>query len=415
MYLSLMIRFVFTQFIAVWMSAMLFALCIVGDAPAKEFTNAQIEKLIEKLGSVEFGEREKATTQLKTMERAEPQLRKSLKSADAEVRRRVEGILAALEQKRARRCLTQGVALGKEGRAVEMVDRFVYWRSWDKEGKSWDVLTRMADKLIECTARDVVPYGFPHASKFRQSPLFPAGEFRRYVERAHPKDVVGGKLELSRYGRLLIRAEDVTTVGTANPGLNEGIAAITDRARLFGVMESVVVVGGDVKLLFLDRSMLICDGDVELEQKPLPGLIIARGKVTCRNWKLTESGCIIRSENYYQFRNGKKIIIKEGTPDPVGFVKFFELADVGLTATERDQKDEPIRDGIWIKDIRKESPFASGLRAGDVVMALDGMKTPSPEALRRLLRRKLALGGPTVNFTVRREMKTLDVAIPITD
>jgi hypothetical protein len=49
MYLSLMIRLVFTQLMTVWMSAMLLALCIVGDAPAKEFTNTQIEKLIEQL------------------------------------------------------------------------------------------------------------------------------------------------------------------------------------------------------------------------------------------------------------------------------------------------------------------------------------------------------------------------------
>ncbi|HEY7156128.1 MAG TPA: PDZ domain-containing protein, partial [Gemmataceae bacterium] len=100
-------------------------------------------------------------------------------------------------------------------------------------------------------------------------------------------------------------------------------------------------------------------------------------------------------------------------PDPVGFVKFFELSDVGLTVSNRDQKDEPSRDGVRLKDVRKDSPFASGLRAGDVVTALEGTKATSPEIFRRLLRRKLGQGVPLLTFTVRRSGKTLDVPIPM--
>ena len=111
-----------------------------------------------------------------------------------------------------------------------------------------------------------------------------------------------------------------------------------------------------------------------------------------------------------------RLIIKDGTPDPLGgFVKFFELSDVGLTVSDRDQKEDPIQDGVLLKDVRKDSPFASGLRAGDVVTALDRTKATSPEVFRRLLRRKLGQGGPILTFSVRRGERTVDMSIPIKD
>jgi S1-C subfamily serine protease len=91
------------------------------------------------------------------------------------------------------------------------------------------------------------------------------------------------------------------------------------------------------------------------------------------------------------------------------------LSDVGFTVTDRDPKGEPIRDGVGLKEVCEGTPFAIGLRVGDVVMALNGTKTTSPEALRRLLRPKLAQGSSILTFTVRRSSKTLDVPIPIKD
>ncbi len=296
-----------------------------------------------------------------------------------------------------------------------MVDRLVYWRKWDKDGAGWNALARFTDKLIDLTAHDVVPPGFPHNGGLRQSPRLPARNSCPDIIETTAKEVMGGKLVMSEGGILFIRAEDVTFGRDSKPALCRGMIAVSENARLRGAEFSVVVAGEDIKVNYLKKSILVCDGDVELLERPDAGLIIARGKVTCRNGKFTGSGCIIRSENFYESRIGKKIIIKEGTPDPLGFVKFFELADVGLVVADPDPRDQAGPAEVRFTEVRKGLPFASGLHAGDVVTALDGTKVTSKENFRRLLRRKLAQGGPNITFTVRRSEKRLDIPIPVKD
>jgi S1-C subfamily serine protease len=56
-------------------------------------------------------------------------------------------------------------------------------------------------------------------------------------------------------------------------------------------------------------------------------------------------------------------------------------------------------------------PFArAGLRAGDVLAALDGTEVRDPEAFRRLLRRRVAEGG-LAQLRVLRDGKTTDVRV----
>jgi hypothetical protein len=413
--MALLLRFVF-------MSCLLVAPCslLSRGAAAEPSSENQIERWIEDLGSNRFEVREAATRALMEREETAVALQKALSSPDAEVRRRAATILEALKQKRPRRVLARAYALGKEGRIVETVDRLVYWREWDKDKKGWDTLTRFADRLME-HAGDVCPQRFRDLWK---KPGFPAGDFRRYLEAKmsdretrQPKEISGRKIMNPHAIVILARGEQVIIKWDKRG--SQGIAAdsivvASEDIQIDHISHSLIVAGGDIKTNCLMKSILVCDGDVEMQVPPEgSGLIVARGKVTCRNRKLT--GCVVRSENYFQFHDGKKIIIKDGTPDPVGLVKFFELSDVGLTVSDRDQKEEPLQNGVRLKDVRKDSPFASGLRAGDVVTALDGTKATSPEVFRRLLRRKLGQGDPILTFTVRRSGKTLDVPIPMKD
>jgi hypothetical protein len=57
---------------------------------------------------------------------------------------------------------------------------------------------------------------------------------------------------------------------------------------------------------------------------------------------------------------------------------------------------------------RRETPFSGGLHYSEIITAIDKMKTPSKESFRKVLRRKLAEGGPTITFTVRRTDKILE-------
>lgn len=388
-----------------------------GDA-ADVSSQKQIERWIEDLGSDQFAVRELATRALKERQDAVPALNKALTSPDLELRRRAIRILRALKAKHARRILAQAYALGKGGRIVEAVDRIVYWREWDTDNKGWDTLTRFASKLLG------------HANNFQpgewnswKTPGLPAGDFRRYYEAKmpnskpnHPKEFSGRKIVNPHAHRLIARGEQVIIErGKGDlPITAYSIIAASEDVRTGIVDVSLIIAGGDIKTDgAIEDSILVCDGNVDLQQPPLGGLIVARGKVTCRNRKLI--GCVIRAENYYQFRDGKRIIIKDGTPDPVGFVKFFEFADVGLSASDRDQKEASLRDGVRLKDVRKDSPFASGLRSGDVVTALDETKTISPEVFRKILRRKLGGIAPVLTFTVRRAGKKLDVPIALKD
>lgn len=150
-------------------------------------------------------------------------------------------------------------------------------------------------------------------------------------------------------------------------------------------------------------------------------IIVARGKVTYNPDEFTLTNCLIRSGNTLRFPD--KIVLNklktkghlDGTPDPLGFVKFFELADVGLVAEDLPPREKLPTKGVRLKEVRKDSPFAAGLRVGDVITAIAGKKSPTTEVFRKALRRTLAEGGPFITFTVQRAGKPVDVPIPVKD
>lgn len=111
-------------------------------------------------------------------------------------------------------------------------------------------------------------------------------------------------------------------------------------------------------------------------------------------------------------------------------MKFFDPAALDLTVWQVYQDGQHFPDGVqlideqgrprlgggvWIKEVGKESPFDARLRAGDVITATGEVKTSSKPIFRKVLRRKLAEGGPTLTFKVRRGKETLDVPIPVKD
>jgi membrane-associated protease RseP (regulator of RpoE activity) len=177
------------------------------------------------------------------------------------------------------------------------------------------------------------------------------------------------------------------------------------------LMQSVVIAGGDVVLKGARNAIIICDGNVAARYAS-GCLIVARGKVP---GPPTVRGCFVHSGNCYVDPDGKRTTLGEGTPDPFAIVKFFELSDVGLAVAERDRQGEAVRDGVFLKEVRKGTLFAPGLQAGDIVTAIDGTKATSQEVFRKLLRKQLAQGGPRITFTVRRAGQTTEVAVPVKD
>jgi len=183
-----------------------------------------------------------------------------------------------------------------------------------------------------------------------------------------------------------------------------------------GATNSVIVAGGDVKKVErLPSCILICDGDVELlDGWRLRGsILVARGKVTCKEGEIKD--CLVRTGHTLRLPSGETIDLKDGTPDPLAFVKFFELSDVGITAENFTPREKSEPTGVRLKVVRKESPFAAGFRPDDVITAIEDKKTLTSEIFRRVLRRKLAEGGPILTCTVRRSGKTLSVPLLVKD
>src|ERR1700722_9962809 len=174
-----------------------------GEA-AESKSDKKTDQLIEQLGSDDFDQREAATRALIEREDSEPRIRTLLQSPDLEVRRRAGDILNAFERNRAKRGLDRAVSLAKEGRIDQLIERLVQWRDLDKEGKGWEALMELAEKLVDLEKRT---FG---KTPLSGQPSLPIGSFRRFIASASPISVSSSKPVVKETKAHLIRGEEVT-------------------------------------------------------------------------------------------------------------------------------------------------------------------------------------------------------------
>src|SRR5262249_42636349 len=97
-------------------------------------------------------------------------------------------------------------------------------------------------------------------------------------------------------------------------------------------------------------------------------------------------------------------VVQEGQAMPLGFVRFFDPAHEGIAVEAADK-------AVRIKEVQLGKPFArAGLRAGDVLLTLDGAEVGSGETFRKTLR-KLMAEGTEATFRVRRADRVLDLPV----
>ncbi len=88
-------------------------------------------------------------------------------------------------------------------------------------------------------------------------------------------------------------------------------------------------------------------------------------------------------------------IVKQNQPDALGPVHFFEPAEVGIEV-------DMVKNAVQVKNLDAAKSFAkAGLKAGDVLLALDKAAAKSPAEFRKQLRHSLAGTVPLI-FEVRR-------------
>jgi hypothetical protein len=356
-----------------------------------------VKELIAQLGSQSFEVREAATRRLKEREDAAAALREALKSGDPEVARRAREILDALARRAGERPFAAFADAAKRGAVDQAVERLVRRDRWDDEEACWKALAGLADKLtaLERQRFDKVSLSGEHRGDDR--------ELRRVQRHVRPKRAGDRHPSVGLWeGRFVLRAGEDFEAGIPTAGF---LIAAAGNVEVPSITHSAVFAGGSVDVKgSIGNSLVVCDGDVTSRHIIKDSLIIARGKVRCdmvvENSRIISGGGV--EWKHPELVKDSKVLEKEAKP--LGFVTFFDPADAGITVESAEGE-------VRVKKVEKGKAFAAaGLRADDLVTALDGEAVKDAESFRRLLRAKLAVEG-TTTFKVRRGDKAVEIPV----
>jgi membrane-associated protease RseP (regulator of RpoE activity) len=192
------------------------------------------------------------------------------------------------------------------------------------------------------------------------------------------------------------------------------------------ISQSLILATGDVTCGDrMDSSVVICEGDVKVGKHVSKCLIIARGNITIREYAdrstLIAQGSVTIAkppepvsavpfadpERELRRREEwrERTVVEEKAVRPLGYITYFELSTVGVEVKAVDKV-------VAVAAVADGKAFAAaGVKAGDVITAVNGQKPESAEALRRLLRDALAVGDATV--TLKRGDKTVTVKLAL--
>jgi S1-C subfamily serine protease len=102
-------------------------------------------------------------------------------------------------------------------------------------------------------------------------------------------------------------------------------------------------------------------------------------------------------------------VLREKDTDGLGILRFFDERKEGVEVL-------PNKSGVLVKEVRRDRPYAlAGLRAGDVITAVDGVAVTSPESFRITLRARLAEGKRFLPLSIQRAGKTVELRVPRED
>jgi hypothetical protein len=378
-----------------------------GAAPPRSST-AEVDRLIERLGSDSFEERERASRALEAFEElAMPALVRASRSKDPEVRLRATRLVDGMEKGHAARALQEAAALARDGEVDQLIERAVRSSEQDGNLEGPKALHALVKRLV---AEQVRLHDETHltATVSLAGLICNGGRPERlavFDSRGAPRAL--GYKATRRGAYFFLRGAGVTVEG---PGkgviVSTGDVTVSgDRERDFclilscgsvtleeGCVEAVIVCDGDVRVRgglrwgHLGHCLIVARGDVTLPADTWGCVVVAGGKVT-------KSGTLPRSMRPANDYN----LIREKDASGLGVIRFFDLARAGIEV-------EADRDGVRVK-----KPFATALRSGDVIVAVGEAKVGSVEAFRKAWRAALAEGTRTIPLTVRRGGKTLEV------
>jgi hypothetical protein len=334
-----------------------------------------------------------------------------LKSPDHEIARRAEQILEEMRRRQEPRTLARLKAHGKDGEVDRAVELFAGRPRWDDEPAGWQVLSGLAADLIDRGRKELGRNTVPTPNDF-----LPAGNFDRFVKLFHTMNLVGPVVSPHTEQRRQ-RKPGGQVVGFVVRGQNlvlehsspeyPGLLAATGSFRGRRLLNSVLYANGSVAIGDITCSVVVCDGDLKAG-RIWNSLVIARGDVRGTGSYSVGDSLVITSGRFHLDKYGqvwKDVKVLERQAAPLGFVKFFDPAREGVEV-------EAGRLGARVKAVADGKPLArAGLRAGDVVTAVDGTPVSTPDSFRRLLRKGFA-GGAEMVLRAHRAGRILDIRVP---
>ncbi len=359
-----------------------------GGEPAPPEQDA--ERLARDLGSKSFAVREAATRRLLEYEVPPAAQRAALKSDDAEVARRAARIVEEISRRGEKAASDKFTEFARRGEIDRLADLFGRRPRWEDEGACWQAVEDLAGRLVGLEREK---YGLSAFSGPR-TPV--AGLYRHYAQMARDRSV---PVRIFCAG-VIVRAERIS-----QKGATQALLVSSRDTKVGSLFASLVLAGGPVEVGGMcDKTIIVCDGGLKCRSGADGCLILARGDVEFSG--VVVAGCRVITAGSVRFAPGTKrrgkVEVHEHEPNPLGFVRWFDPARVGVTVG-------PAEGGVRVKAAGK-SFAAAGLRAGDLLTAIDGEAVKSPDEFRLLLRSKLADGGKMA-LAVRRAGK--DLTIPV--
>jgi hypothetical protein len=315
--------------------------------PENRQSKEPIAELIKLLGSEDYTKREDTTRRLLKREAdAVPGLEKASRSDDPEVRGRAADILAVFAKRKEARKLSQMLKdLNGQGYGLDsFLDRMVEEKGYATKDRWADVLH--FSRLVTAKAKKIRPDGI-------HLPESDALDYPFVATNTLTREGTGDKRRIvgSNFRSKIPICESVL--------LSTG--AIHIQAPVFG---SILFAGQDITINgpVMD-SLLIASGNVKLTAPAVNSVILSGDKIT------NTTRVVNFTEEW------------EEVPDKL-FV-FFNSRMLGIQVSLE-------KDGLRVVSVTTGSPFAkSRVRAGDVLVFIDGMRMETINDVRIALRKSL--------------------------
>lgn len=378
------------------------------DKPPAKQGREEIDRLIDQLKSDKFKVREEATRRLMECDDALPALEQAAKSDNAEVAGRARKALEAIKKRLAKRALRRATAMLKKGQTDQFVEQVVRWRDYMDED-CWKAAVEHVEAIAD------------KASKMSEGQFKLAREVaRRPKGRAPWVDVT--KLPFIHTDHLKLAdknfireeriiAESVTVPdGSIHDSFILCAGMVTSKYSLGG---SVVFANGSLRIgdqentAAIGGCIVVCDGDVDISGQVGGSVILARGNV--KTGAFVKNSVIISGGDLkvgLTFKDAfiRASVIQKHQRDPLNLIHFFDPTQVGVEVKSTKGR-------VWVEALAAAKPFAqAGVRKGDQIVAVGGVKVDSAKTFRRLVRQCIQESKPIL-LEIRREENPLRVEV----